>query len=75
MVYELKVRAIICILGNVITLQIILRSKTTGYKNLFKATRLVIFCFKRNTKLRKSSTSKINAACSNTKLFSLCYEQ
>ena len=75
MVYGFKGGAIICILGNVITLQIILRSKTTGYKDLFKAARLVNFCFKRNTKLRKSSTSKINVACSNTKLFSLCYEQ
>ena len=38
MVYELNGRKNICIIGNVITLQIILRNKIPGNNNLFKVT-------------------------------------
>ena len=36
MVYELNGRKNICMIGNVITLQIILRNEIPGNKNLFK---------------------------------------
>ena len=38
MVYELKGRKNICIIGNVITLQVILRIESPGNSNLFKIT-------------------------------------
>ena len=38
MVYELNGRKNICIIGNVITLQIILRNEIPGNNNLFKVT-------------------------------------
>ena len=38
MVYELKGRKNICIIGNVITVQVILRNKIPGNSNLFKVT-------------------------------------
>ena len=38
MVYELNRRKNICIIGNVITLQVILRIESPGNSNLFKIT-------------------------------------
>ena len=35
---------------------------------------MVNFCFKRNTKLKKSSISKINVTCCSTNLFSINYK-
>ena len=57
MVYELNRRKNICIIGNVITLQINLRNEIPGNNNLFKVTRTYNkvwrVCFKRNSKLKK----------------------
>ena len=67
--------------GNVITLQTILRNKIPGNNNLFKVTDTwnkvwLIFVLKgiSNYKKQKHSITKINVACSNTNLFSSYYE-
>ena len=64
--------------GNVIALQIILRNEILGSNNVFKVTSTLnkvwlIFDLK-GIPIEKSSISKTNVACSNTKLFSLYYE-
>ena len=64
--------------GNVIALQIILRNEFLGSNNVFKVKNTLnkvwlIFILK-GMPIEKSSISKINVACSNTKLFSLYYE-
>ena len=67
MVYELNRRKNISIIGNVITLQIILRNEILGNNNLFKVTSTwnkvrLIFVLKG---LANSSISKIHGPCSN----------
>ena len=80
MVYELNGRKNICIIGNVITLQIILRNEIPGNNNLLKVTSTEIEVWlifvKSKSKLKRSSISKIHGACSNTNLTLclLCYE-
>ena len=64
--------------GNVIALQIILRNEILGSNNVFKVTSTLnkvwlIFDLK-GIPIEKSSISKTNVACYNTKLFSLYYE-
>ena len=64
--------------GNVIALQTILRNKILGSNNVFKITSTLnkvwlIFGLK-GIPIEKSSISKTNVACYNTKLFSLYYE-
>ena len=64
--------------GNVIALQIILRNEILGSNNVFKVKNTLnkvwlIFILK-GIPIEKSSISKTNVACSNTKLFSLYYE-
>ena len=64
--------------GNVIALQIILRNEILGSNNVFKVTSTLnkvwlIFVLK-GIPIEKSSISKTNVDCSNTKFFSLYYE-
>ena len=64
--------------GNVIALQIILRNEILGSNNVFKVTSTLnkvwlIFDLK-GIPIEKSSISKTNVACYNTKLFSVYYE-
>ena len=64
--------------GNVIALQIILRNEVLGSNNVFKVASTLnkvwlIFGLK-GIPIEKSSISKTNVACYNTKLFSLYYE-
>ena len=64
--------------GNVIALQIILRNEVLGSNNVFKVASTLnkvwlIFGLK-GIPIEKSSNSKTNVACSNSKLFSLYYE-
>ena len=65
MAYELNGRKNICIFGNVITLQIIIRYEISGNNNLFKVTDTLIFVLKQTLKYKKNS---------NTNVFSLHYE-
>ena len=66
MVYQLNGRKNICIFGNVITIQIILRNEIPGNKDLLKV--------KYGYQIKKSSISKINVDYYNTNLFSLYYK-
>ena len=64
--------------GNVIALQIILRNEILGYNNVFNVTstlnKVWLMFGLKGIPIEKSSISKTNVACYNTKLFSLYYE-
>ena len=64
--------------GNVIALQIILRNEILGYNNVFNVTstlnKVWLMFGLKGIPIGKSSISKTNVACYNTKLFSLYYE-
>ena len=62
MVCELNGKKYICIFGNAITIQIILRNEIPGNNDLF----IVTSTEKYGYQIKKSSISKSNVACSNT---------
>ena len=74
MVYKFKGRKNICTFGNVITLQIILRNEIPG-NEITACSKVQVPKIKYGYQIKKeSSISKIHVACSNTNLFSFCYE-
>ena len=64
--------------GNVIALQLILRKDILGSNNVFNVTstlnKVWLMFGLKGIPIGKSSISKTNVACYNTKLFSLYYE-